>query len=151
MAIQLQANMVDKQLQIMFHSDLVPNLSTLRAKSESEMSIGMSEGVGRAREEPNERYSKVKRIILAAAPVEWKQVEECVTLYVKKLALDLWQFTISNDDEGDAELNIALTRIYIERWSVKPWQSLEKSWLQQCLAAATWLGSIFGLEFQCQW
>jgi hypothetical protein len=29
-----------------------------------------------------------------------------------------------NDDEGDAELNIALTRIYIERWSVKPWQYL---------------------------
>jgi hypothetical protein len=28
------------------------------------MSIGMSEGVGRARDEPNERYSKVKRIIL---------------------------------------------------------------------------------------
>jgi hypothetical protein len=60
--------MVDKQLQIMFHSDLVPNLSTLRAKSEGGMLIGMSEGVGRAREEPNERYtySKVKRIILPA-------------------------------------------------------------------------------------
>jgi hypothetical protein len=38
------------------------------------MSIGMSEGVGRAREEPNERYSKVKRIMLPAAPVELKQV-----------------------------------------------------------------------------
>jgi hypothetical protein len=29
-----------------------------------------------------------------------------------------------NDGEGDAELNIALTCIYIERWSVKPWQYL---------------------------
>jgi hypothetical protein len=86
--------MVDKQLQIMFHSDLVPNVSTLRAKSEGGMSIGMSEGVGRAREEPNERYSNVKRIIFAAAPVELKQVEECVTLYAKRSELDLWQFTI---------------------------------------------------------
>jgi hypothetical protein len=54
----------------------------------------MSEGVGRAREEPNERYSKVKMTILAAAPVELKQVEECVTLYAKKSELYLWQFTI---------------------------------------------------------
>jgi hypothetical protein len=58
--------MVDKQLQIMFHSDLVPNVSTLRTKNEDGMSIGLSEGVGRAREEPNERYSKVTRIILPA-------------------------------------------------------------------------------------
>jgi hypothetical protein len=86
--------MVDKQLQIMFHSDLVPNLSTLRTKSEGGMSIGMSEGVGRAREEPNERYSKVKRIILPAAPVELKQIEEYLTLYAKRSEVDLWQFTI---------------------------------------------------------
>jgi predicted ATPase with chaperone activity len=80
--------MVEKQLQIMFHSDLVPNVSTLRAKSEGEMSIGMSEGVGRAREVPNERYSKVKIIILPATPVELKQVEEFLTLYAKKSELD---------------------------------------------------------------
>ena len=77
--------MVDEQLQIMFHIDLIPNLSTLRAKSEGKKSIGISEGVGRAREEPNERYSKIKRIILPA-PVElkdFKQVEEFVILYAK--------------------------------------------------------------------
>ena len=69
--------MVDKQLQIMFHNDLVPNWSTLRTKSEGGMSIGMSEGVGRAKEEPNERYSKVKRTI---------HVKESVTIYAKKSA-----------------------------------------------------------------
>jgi len=55
--------MVEKQLQIMFHIDLVPNISALRAKSEGEMLVGSSEGVGRAKEKPNVMYSKVKRII----------------------------------------------------------------------------------------
>ena len=64
--------MVDEQLQIMFHIDLVPNLSILREKSEGGMSIRMSEGVGRVMEEPNERYSKVKRIIILPALVELK-------------------------------------------------------------------------------
>jgi len=62
-AIQVQANMVDKQLQTMFHIDLVPNLSMSRAKSE-EMSIGMSEGVGSAKDKLDERYNKAQRIIL---------------------------------------------------------------------------------------
>jgi len=57
-AIQVQANMVEQQLQIMFHIDLVPNISALRAKSEGEMLVGNSEGVGRAKEKPNEMYSK---------------------------------------------------------------------------------------------
>ena len=67
--------MVDKQLQSMFHIDLVPKLSTLWVKSEGRMSIGMSEGVGTAREEPNERYSKVKRIILPAPVVLCKGLQ----------------------------------------------------------------------------
>jgi hypothetical protein len=66
-AIQVQANMVEKQLQIMFHIDLVPNVLGLRARSEGGMSVGRSEGVGRAKEKPNERYSKVKRIIFLEA------------------------------------------------------------------------------------
>ena len=37
-AIQVQANMIDKQLQIMFHIDLVPNISALWAKSEGGIS-----------------------------------------------------------------------------------------------------------------
>ena len=55
--------MVEKQLQIMFNIDLVPNISALRAKSEGEMLVGRAEGVGRAKEKSNERYSKDKRII----------------------------------------------------------------------------------------
>jgi len=71
MAIQVQANIVEKQLQIMFHIDLVPNLSALpllREKSEGEMSIGMLEGVGSAKEKLkeklDERYSNAQRIML---------------------------------------------------------------------------------------
>ena len=71
-ANQVQANRVDKQLQIMFHNDLVPNLSPLRDKSEGGMSIRMSEEVGRAIDERNERYSKVKRITILPALVELK-------------------------------------------------------------------------------
>ena len=78
--------MVEKQLQIMFHIDLVPNLSASRAKSEWEMSIGMSEGVGSAKEEPNERYSKVQRIIvlegryLQQVRVGWKDEQRIVVV-----------------------------------------------------------------------
>ena len=68
----MQANRVDKQLHIMFHNDLFPNLSPLRDKSEGGMSIGMSEEVGRAIDERNERYSKVKRITILPALVELK-------------------------------------------------------------------------------
>lgn len=60
----MQANIVEKQLQIMFHIDLVPNLSALRTKSEGGMSIGMLEGVGSAKEKLDERYSKAQRIML---------------------------------------------------------------------------------------
>jgi hypothetical protein len=54
--------MVVKQLQIMLHIDLEPNISALRVKTDGGMSVGMFDGVGRA--EANVRYSKVKRIIL---------------------------------------------------------------------------------------
>ena len=56
--------MVEKQLQMMLHIDLVPNLSASRARSEEEKLIGISEGVGSAKEEPNERYNKAQRIIV---------------------------------------------------------------------------------------
>ena len=94
--------MVDKQLQIIFHSDLVPNWSTLRAKSEGGMSIGMSEGVGKAREEPNERYSKVKRIILSAA----------VDLKGLKTSRSVCYFLCEK----------AKAPAFKEQWSVEPWQ-----------------------------
>jgi len=55
--------MVEKQLQMMFHIDLVPNLSASRAKSGEEMSMGMSDGVGNAKE-PKEKYIKAQRIIV---------------------------------------------------------------------------------------
>ena len=58
----MHANMVVKQLQIMCHIDLVPNISALRVKTNEGISVGMSEDVGRA--QANVRYSKVKRIIL---------------------------------------------------------------------------------------
>jgi len=61
-AIQVHANMVVKQLQIMCHINLVPNILSQWAKTDEEMSVGMSESVGRA--QANVRYSKVKRIIL---------------------------------------------------------------------------------------
>ena len=56
--------MVEKQLQMMVHIDLVPNISASRVKSEGEMWIGLSDGVGSANEEPNERYNKAQRIIV---------------------------------------------------------------------------------------
>ena len=105
-AIQVQANRVDKQLQVMFHNDLVPNLSPLRDKSEGGMSIGMSEGVGRTIEEANERYSKVKRIIIPPAPVELKtfKTSPSVCYFIcKRWELDLRRFII-NEDEGDTGL-----------------------------------------------
>ena len=61
----MQANKVEKQLHMMLHIDLVPNLSTSRGKSEVGISTGMSDGVGSAKEEPNERYSKAQRIIVS--------------------------------------------------------------------------------------
>ena len=54
---------MEKQLQMMLHIDLVPNLSASREKIEGEKSIGISEGVGSAKEEPNERYNKAQIII----------------------------------------------------------------------------------------
>jgi hypothetical protein len=54
--------MVVKQLQIIFHIDLLPNISALRVKTDGGMSVGMSEGVGSA--EANVRQSNVNRIIL---------------------------------------------------------------------------------------
>ena len=60
----MQANIVEKQLQIMFHIDLLPNISASRVRSEEEMWIGVSDGVGSANEDPNERYNKAQRIIV---------------------------------------------------------------------------------------
>jgi len=58
--------MVEKQLQMMLHIDLVLNLSASRAKSEGEKSTGISEGLGvGSAEEPNERYNKAQRIIVS--------------------------------------------------------------------------------------
>ena len=72
----MQVNKVEKQLQMMLHIDLVPNLSASRAKIEGEKSIGISEGVGRAKEEPNERYNKAQRIIvLDGQHLQWVRVE----------------------------------------------------------------------------
>jgi len=65
-ATHVQANKVEKQLQMMPHIDLLPNLSASRAKIEGEKSIGISEGVGSAKEEPNERYNKAQMIIVLA-------------------------------------------------------------------------------------
>ena len=82
--------MVDKQLQIMFHIVLVPNLSTLRETSEGGMSIGISEGVGRGMgmDEPNERYSTVKRIIILPALVELKGFKtKSLLLYMRKVGV----------------------------------------------------------------
>jgi hypothetical protein len=67
-ATHVQANRVEKQLQIMPHIDLVPNISALRVNNDGGMSVGRSEGVGRAKEEPSERYNKIKMIIL---PEHW--------------------------------------------------------------------------------
>ena len=53
----MQANKVER-------IDLLPSLSASRAKSEGEKSIEISEGVGSAKEEPNERYNKAQRIIV---------------------------------------------------------------------------------------
>ena len=71
----MQVNKVEKQLHMMLHIDLVPNLSASRAKSEGEMLIGVSEGVGSAKEELNERYSKAQRIIvLDGQHLQWVKV-----------------------------------------------------------------------------
>jgi hypothetical protein len=50
--------MVEKQLQIMFHIDLVPNISALRTKSEGGMLVGSSEEVGEGKGE-----AKMRRIV----------------------------------------------------------------------------------------
>jgi len=71
----VQVNKVEKQLQMMPHIDLVPNLSASRVKSEGEKSIGMSDGVGSAKEEPNERYNKAQRImVLERQYLQWVKV-----------------------------------------------------------------------------
>ena len=57
--------MVDKQLQVMPHVDLVPNVSSLGVRNDGGMLVGVTEGVARAKVKPNEAYSKVGRIILA--------------------------------------------------------------------------------------
>jgi len=57
------------------HIDLVSNLSASRAKGEREKSIGISEGVGSAKEEANERYNKAQRIIvLEGRYLQWVEV-----------------------------------------------------------------------------
>ena len=56
--------MVEKQLQMILQIDLVPNVSASQANNEEEMSMGMSDGVGSAKEEPNEKYIKAQRIIV---------------------------------------------------------------------------------------
>ena len=64
MAIQVQANRVEKQLQMIFHIDLVPNSSSPRANSEGDTLNTSSEGVGSAKDESDEKYSNTQRIIL---------------------------------------------------------------------------------------
>jgi len=67
--------MVEKQLHMILHIDLVPNLSASRAKGEGDMLIEISEGVGRAEEQPNERYNKAQRIIvLDGQYLQWVKV-----------------------------------------------------------------------------
>ena len=58
--------MVDKQLQVMPHIDLVPNVSSLRVRYDGGMLVEISEGVAGAKVKPNEAYSRVSRIILLA-------------------------------------------------------------------------------------
>jgi hypothetical protein len=74
MAIQVHANIVDRQLQITPNVDLVSNLSSPRVKNEKRVSsVGVLGGlVGRAKEQPSERHSKVKRIMLLERWYLWK-------------------------------------------------------------------------------
>ena len=59
----------------MLHIDLVPNLSASRAKFKGKKSIGMSDGVGSAKEVPNDRYIKAQRIIvLEGRYLQWVKV-----------------------------------------------------------------------------
>jgi len=62
----VQANIADRQLQIMPHIDLVSDLSALRVNNEWGISVGTLGGAGRAKEEVSERHNKVKRIIFGA-------------------------------------------------------------------------------------
>ena len=73
--------MVEKQLQIMFHIDLLPNISASRVRSEGDMWIEVSDGVGSANEEPNERYNKAQRIIVFDVSVEvGSKVEQAIVI-----------------------------------------------------------------------
>lgn len=45
----VHANMVAKQLQHILHIDLLPKILALRMKSDGELSVGKSEGVGKAK------------------------------------------------------------------------------------------------------
>ena len=98
-AIQVHANMVAKQLQIMCHINLVPNILSQWAKTDEGMSVGMSESVGRA--QANVRYSKVKRIILPSRCGELVPkniVEPCIvytTIFLFHVA-----FTFDNYERG---------------------------------------------------
>jgi len=75
---------------MMFHIDLVPNLSASRAKGEGEKSIGISEGVGSAKAELNERYNKAQRIIvLAGRYLQWVKVGFAVEHVVIALIVGL--------------------------------------------------------------
>ena len=55
---------MDKQVQIMPHNDLVPKTSALRVKTDGGMSVKRSGGVWGVEVEPNERYSRAKKIIV---------------------------------------------------------------------------------------
>jgi hypothetical protein len=61
--------MVNKQLRVMPHIDLVPNVSSLRMGNDGGMLVGISEGVARAKVKPNEANSEVSRIILMEGAV----------------------------------------------------------------------------------
>ena len=63
MEIQVHVNMVDRQLQSTFNVDLSSNLLASRVKTEKWVSVGVLR-VGRAKECPNKRHSKVKRIMV---------------------------------------------------------------------------------------
>ena len=74
----------------MLHIDLVLNISASRAKSEEGMSMGMSEGVGSAKEEPNERYIKAQRIIvLEGRYFQWVKVRFAVERVIIAIIDDL--------------------------------------------------------------
>jgi len=61
----VQANKVEKQLQMMFHIDLLPNTSLwVRGEEEMLLGPGMPEGVRSAEEKSNERHNMAQRIMV---------------------------------------------------------------------------------------